>query len=392
MTAHVSGAQHRGLRAAFRQLGAAFVGSAFMIASTTGSSPTASSDANDVFIWKRQADLPDPIGWKGMYAGVSEGRVLLAGGSNFPISPHAGGRKVLSRQILVRPIHAAAEEEWIIAKETLADGQAEGAAVSVDAGMVMLGGVGEGGPVANVFLLRWDASLGAVQTRALPPLPVPCASPAAVHWGGRIFVAGGEKEGRGLDRFWSLDVAAALAGEPTANWKALPSWPGPPRFGAVLTVLEVNGYENIFLLGGRVKAAGAAPADYLNDVHRYDPIAGQWISLLPMPHRAVLSGSIRLGASHLAILGGSDGHDLHRIAELGEKYRLPDRIMIYDANTDRWIAGGKMPLGVVAAAVVNLGQDWLLAGGEYSPGLRTAGVYRAKATAAAVTMLSSASP
>ena len=219
------------------------VGNALMIASTTGSpaSPIATSDAKDVFTWERQADLPDPIGWKGMYTGVSEGRVLLAGGSNFPAPLHAGGRKVLSRQILVRPIHAAADEEWIIAKEVLADGQAEGAAVCIDAGVVMLGGVGEGGPVAKVFLLRWDASLGTVQTRALPPLPVPCASPAAVHWGGRIFVAGGEKDGRGLDQFWSLDVAEALAGEPTANWKALPSWPGPPRFGAVLAVLEMSG-------------------------------------------------------------------------------------------------------------------------------------------------------
>lgn len=382
MTVHTAGAQRRGLRAALRWFNSSFLGSVFMIGPATGSSapPTTSSDVNDIFSWEKQADLPDPTGWKGMYAGVSEGMALLAGGSNFPIPPRAGGRKRLSRQILTRPVDAAAEEGWTVAAETLARGQAEGAAVSTDAGVVLIGGQGEAGPVATVFLLRWDASADTVKIRSLPPLPAPCTSPAAVYWRGRIFVAGGEKDGRGSNGFWSLDLAAALAGASAETWEALPSWPGAPRFGAVLAVLEVNGREHLFLLGGRV-ATGAVPADYLNDVHRYDPTAGQWTSLSPMPHRSVLPGSIRLGVSRLAILGGSDGHDLHRIAELGERYRLPDRIMIYDANSDHWSLGGRMPLGVAAPAVVELGHDWLLAGGEYSPGLRTARVYRAKVTA-----------
>ena len=389
MTAHSEDTPHRGSRAALRQLSAAAAcfGGAFMITPATASSapPATPFDANNVFSWERQTDLPDPVGWKGMYAGVTEGRVLLAGGSNFPVHPRDGGRKVLSRQILMRPINAASEGKWIVATETLPGGQAEGATVSIDAGVLMVGGVGESGPVADVFLLRWDSGLSAVKIRSLPPLPVPCASPAAVQWGGQIFVAGGEKDGRGLDRFWSLDIAAALGGEPTANWKVLPSWPGPPRFGAVLAALEVNRREHVFLFGGKVKTTGAVLADYLNDGHRYDPVAGQWTALSAMPHPAVQAGSIELGSARLAILGGSDGHDLDRIAELGERYRLPDRIMIYDANSDRWSSGGKMPLGVVAPAVVELGQDWLLAGGEYSPGLRTVEVYRVKMITAAVT-------
>lgn len=383
------GARRFGLRSVLSRLGAAFSGCALMLASQVSvpASPITLSDAKNIFSWERQADLPDPIGWKGMYAGLSEGMVLLAGGSNFPVALRAGGRKVLSRQILVRPINAAPEEAWIVADEALTSGRAEGASVSTGAGVVMLGGLGENGPVAEVLFLRWDAQQGVVQTRALPPLPEPYASPGAAYWDGRIFVAGGEKDGRGSDRFWSLDLAAALDGKSAGNWKALPSLPGPPRFGAVLAVLDVNGRDHIFLLGGRIKAAGAVLADYLNDVHRYDPVAGRWTPLSLMPHRAVLAGRIRLGASRLAILGGSDGHDLQRIAELGERYRLPDRIMVYDSSSDRWSAGGEMPLGVVAAAVVELGQDWLVAGGEYSPGLRTAGVYRAKMITACVTGL-----
>src|SRR5688500_9100712 len=47
--------------------------------------------------WRRAADLPDPIGLKGMYAGVSGKHVVLAGGSNFPVPLRAGGRKVFHR-------------------------------------------------------------------------------------------------------------------------------------------------------------------------------------------------------------------------------------------------------------------------------------------------------
>jgi acetyl esterase/lipase len=70
------------------------------------------------------------------------------------------------------------------------------------------------------------------------------------------------------------------------------------------------------------------------------------------------------------------------MAELGERYRLSDRIMIYDADSGRWSTGGRMPLGVAAPAVVDLGRGWLLAGGEYSPGLRTPAVHHAQAITA----------
>lgn len=372
-------AQRCGLTSVLRRVGALLLGSSLMSVPATGSSApaTASSDVGRVFEWERQADLPDPLGWKGMYAGVSEGWVLLVGGSNFPVPPRNGGRKVLSRQILMRPLLAARTEAWTVAKGTLPNSRAEGASVSTEAGLVMLGGIGETGPVAETFLVRKETDTCEVRLRSLPPLPTPCASPAAVYWRGTIFVAGGEKENRGLDGFWSLDLKAALSGTPAGNWEQLPSWPGPPRLGAAMAVLKVGDHEHIFLFGGRVAVNGPVQADYLNDGYRYDPDAGRWTSVSLMPHRAMLAGCIRLTDSCLAILGGSDGHDLHRIAELGERYRLPDRIMVYDATVDRWTVGGSMPLGVAAPAVVQLGHDWLVAGGEYSPGLRTASVYRA---------------
>jgi N-acetylneuraminic acid mutarotase len=76
------------------------------------------------------------------------------------------------------------------------------------------------------------------------------------------------------------------------------------------------------------------------------------------------------------ITGGSDGHDIGRLAELGERYRLPGDAMLFDAAASRWSAAGAMPLGVAGAAVVALpGGAHLVAGGEYSPALRTPRVF-----------------
>jgi N-acetylneuraminic acid mutarotase len=64
--------------------------------------------------------------------------------------------------------------------------------------------------------------------------------------------------------------------------------------------------------------------------------------------------------------------------ELGERYRIPNDLLLYDATADRWSAAGTMPLGVVGAAIVGVNDGWLVAGGEPSPGLRTPRVFRLK--------------
>jgi N-acetylneuraminic acid mutarotase len=240
-----------------------------------------------------------------------------------------------------------------------------------------MGGQGETGATAEVFILRWDKKNSVVQRSQLPDLPVSCANAAAVYGQGKLYVAGGDANGQGLSHFWALDLATALAQPARAAWVALPPWPGSRRFGAVLAVLKAEGREQLFLFGGRIKAVGPAMlSDYLDDAYRYDPASQKWTVLARMPHPALLAASARIGPSQLAVLGGSDGHDLDRMAELGERYRLPDHIAVYDADADRWHEGGRMPLGVVGAAVVELDSGWLVAGGEYSPGLRTAHVYQ----------------
>jgi N-acetylneuraminic acid mutarotase len=94
-----------------------------------------------------------------------------------------------------------------------------------------------------------------------------------------------------------------------------------------------------------------------------------------MPRGAVLGSCVPIDAARILVLGGSDGHDFERMKELGDRYRIPSDVLLYDARADRWSVVGTMPLGAVGAAVVGINDGWLVAGGEFSPGLRTPKVF-----------------
>lgn len=325
--------------------------------------------------WERTAELPDPAGLKGIYSGTSNGRVILAGGSNFPVSRSEGGKKAYARSIFTRPINALPDAEWNIDETTLAEGMAEGASVTTERGVVVIGGNTERGASASVYILSWDETLRKVTRRALPPLPEPVANAAAACWQGKLYVAGGETAGRVSAKFRMLDLA------PGNTWRELPAWPGDARFGAVMAALKRQDGARLFLFGGRRQSEGAvAETDYLADGFAYDFKTKTWKPAATMPHRALQPAAFIANKSTFVVMGGSDGHDLARMAELGERYRLPDHIMIYDAVADKWRPGGVMPLGTAAASVAELGAGgWLVAGGEFSPALRTRNVYIVKA-------------
>ena len=342
-----------------------------MIPSPLFSTPTLS--------WTKWSDLPNPIGLKGVYAGVTGGQLIAAGGSNFPVPQTQGGTKVFTRAIYSLPVSAGSSAAWQSHADALPVGLAEGASVTTEYGVVGVGGASAAGPVADAFLIAVKSEGGGVSLRSLPSLPDPSAMPAAAYLGGDVYVAGGENRGAVQSQFRRLNLAAALGQTPGVTWESLPSWPGPPRFGAVLATLKVGGRDRLVLAGGRIKSTPPVrQEDYLADVYGYDPEAGRWERLADMPHRALAAAVLRLDAGRLAVLGGSDGHSLDRLAELGPKYRLPSRIMIYHAASNEWLVdAGSMPTGTAGTAVVEMLDGGILIGGEYSPGLRIPHVLRA---------------
>ncbi len=329
----------------------------------------AGAHAAGAFSWERHADLPEPAGLKGVYAGVSGGRVIIAGGSYFPAPAGRGGKKVYARRVFTRAAGADAGEPWAVDALELPAGAGEGASVTTEDGVVCIGGAGGAGAVADVFLLKWDAAAGRVTRASLPALPAPLAGGAAARHAGNLYVIGGESRGQVSGRLLAFEAGA---------WRELPPLPGSPRFGAAAAVLRAGGRERLFVFGGRAGPKGrVAETDYLADGFCYDFETGAWSPAAPLPWRALLPAAARTGDSELVVMGGSDGSHLARMTGPGANPApaLPDHMALYDANTNQWRAAGRMPLGAASVAIADLGGRWLVAGGEPAPGLRARNVY-----------------
>ncbi len=324
--------------------------------------------------WRELASLPDPVGLKGMYGGVSEGQAIFAGGSNFPMPQREGGKKTFHRAVYVRPLPFSTQAPWRSVADGLPRGMGEGAAVTIAEGVACLGGHDGTQPLTTAFVLRWDRTAGAIVSRLLPSLPAACANGAAVFAHGRIYVAGGESTAGPLGTLWRLDPRPAQADATAVGWNVLPPPPGRPRFGGILIAVTTSAGERL-LYGGGLPGPAKSPDDYLRDMWLFDPARETWAPAAALPRGAVLATALPIAPSRVLVLGGSDGHDFARMRELGDRYRIPSDVLHYDASSDRWSRAGTMPLGVVGAAAVQDGPEWVIAGGEYSPGLRTAGVH-----------------
>lgn len=342
-------------------------------------------------IWARLADLPDPTGVAGGFAGVcgtGDGVLVVAGGANFPDRPpwEAG----------VKAWHDTA---WVLADPRgrwqaatpLPEPLGYGVSASFGGRVWCVGGGDAQRHVASTVALGWDAAAArlVVDRDALPPLPKPVANAASVLVGSRLYIAGGQEAPdatTALATFWSIDLA-----NPASGWREHVPWPGPPRILPVLGAVDgriylVSGAELVPAEAADADTAGAGPPTvtrrFLCDAYRFDPDTEAWTAraAAPVPLVAAAGPAIPLNATHLAFLPGDDGECFERRMELAGRHPgFSRRIHLYDTATDTWREAGEIPATIdgfaTATPVTTPTIAWrghtVIPSGEIKPGVRT---------------------
>ncbi|MGX5820314.1 sodium:solute symporter family transporter [Chitinophaga lutea] len=302
----------------------------------------AQDHTNETFFnWREEASLPDADGLAGGYAGVSNGALILAGGTNFPGDkrPWADGVKTWHDTIYVLD---QAGGSWKAAGR-LPRPMGYGVSLSWDNGLLCIGGGDAERNYSDVFLLRYAG--GKIETIKYPSLPIPLVNACGAIAGNTLYIAGGVKtlNGPATQQCWSLDLNGGSA------WKALPTLPGEARMLAMAGAHD----GNFFVFGGVALHNGQR--QYLRDAWEYKPASG-WKRIADLPYAlaAAPTPAYNAGQSHMLLFGGDDGAYASKVSDLKDAHPgFRQEILAYNTLTDAWSVMGKMPVQLQPDAADN---------------------------------------
>lgn len=358
------------------------------------------SEEGKVFTGLRWEELPPmpPLagrevqpGLAGPLAGISNHCLLVAGGANFEGEmPWRGGAKSYHNEIYLLQENEKGELEWKIAEERLPCPMAYAAMLSIEEGILSIGGETAEGPVKDVILLTVDQ--GRVMIRNYPSLPLAITSPSATQVDGEVYLAGGQNASGAVDLFLTLDLHDMQKG-----WQILPSLPVPLSHG--VAVAQSDGNETcIYFLGGRNKTTDVH--SFFSEIYKYIPSTAVWTReghILkdgkPLPLSA--GTGIAAGVNQILLMGGDPGIYFNQterlnnaIAEAGDflrdsLLRVKDfllsnhpgfnrEVMAYHTTQKKWTVIGNSPEGLPATTAAFFWNDLVvIPGGEVRPGVRT---------------------
>jgi SSS family solute:Na+ symporter len=159
---------------------------------------------------------------------------------------------------------------------------------------VIVGGLHDGAPSADVSLLRIEAGEPVLQP--LPALPVPLTGAAAAVVDGILYVFGGETS---IDppefskNFWKLDLRQPV------SWQEGPAFPGEARAGAA----SIGQYGMLCVFGGRGASGSLAETWVFRPVPLEGTEVSGWKRLSDLPVGFVPATAVPVGQAQVALLG-----------------------------------------------------------------------------------------
>nr|WP_288661669.1 sodium/solute symporter [uncultured Alistipes sp.] len=271
---------------------------------STAGVPATQLTETDVIRWDTSLSLPQldgtpNIGIAGVFSGRIDGKLLIAGGANFPDrTPEANGEKRYHRDLYLYD----ASQGWQVIRDALPAPRAYGISVTLPEGVLCIGGCDASDCTDQVSLLTLDGDRP--RFTPWPSLPRPLANAAGALVGHRIYVAGGiEQVGGGTAatrNFFMLDLHDRGRG-----WQELPPWPGPGRAFAV-AASQSDGFDNCFYLFSGRDFSGDSAWTVHKDGYRYNPRLGSWERL--EGEFPVMAGTAApFGTNHILLIGGRNG-------------------------------------------------------------------------------------
>ena len=313
--------------------------------------------------WKDLPPLPVPL--SGHFSGTHHGALIVAGGSNFPVSPFQGGEKQwLDRIYVLEP----GADAWIDAGQ-LPQPRAYGGAVSTPEGLFLLGGTDGQVCFDSVLRLAWEG--GALAIHPAGTIPTPLAFHGAALVGKSIYLTGGQADPKATEaqnRTWSW-----MYGVAGASWEEIEALPGGSRMLPVV----VSRDDSLYVFSGASlfrKGDGTPGRVFLNDGYRYTPGKG-WKTLTGPPVPLVAAPALPWGQAHILVSSGDDGKLFEQSAQLGDNHPgFPGTIWAYHTITDTWVEKGTVPQPTVTTQAVLWQDRMVIPGGEDRPGHRTTAV------------------
>lgn len=324
-------------------------------------------------------------GVSALYAGVTEGRLIMAGGCNFPDIPVAdGGKKVFYNEIYATPLSSDTTFRW---KQIglLPEASAYGVTISTQKGLICVGGTTADGSISDVFLLSLQED--ALVTDTLPSLPVTVDNMAGALIGDLLYIVGGNVDGVPSSDMYSLDLSNLDKG-----WQKEANVPGEPR---VQPVCAAQGGK-LYVWGGFAPAVDGRKATLSVDGYVYSPETKEWTSVATPVDKEGKSISLGGGAAvpwgeEAILCVGGVNKDIFLKALQGiyagkeylshpvEWYQFNKNLLLYYPAKDEWNSLGEYEQGARAgAALVADGVYTYIINGELKPGIRTNEINRIK--------------
>lgn len=381
----------------------------FMSMLNTALTPAGQNNSAESVEWSNVAYLPNTngtekqLGLAGVFAGVSNDVLLIAGGSNFPgLKPWEGGKKEHYNTIYILKKNKQNEFSWLSSKTQLKNKTAYGANATLTNGIICAGGETEDANSSrNAFLMQWNAGSKEVVFHDLPLLPIPLANAGMTTIGKKVYLVGGESDGKPSAKVFILDLSAHHL-----QWQSLPDL--PIALSHSVTVTQTNGkYPCVYVIGGR-SSTPSGISQLHNTVFCFDPERQKWTALAPISdgsHITNLSAGtgVVFGDHEILLVGGDKGNIFHQIetynADIAKattdekKQKLQAEkidlithhqgfsrdMLLYNTLTNSWKKIGELPfLTHVTTTAVIWDKDIYIPGGEIKPAVRTPDVVKGR--------------